>query len=123
MRRSVVAALLLAVPLAAAGCSREDKHFEVLLDVDGGGRATQVAYAIPGATSPTTAKDVQLPWHLGAVPEALGAARIDVVPAKGVAAHCRITVNHRQLADASGQPGAPVHCAADITKYPAPSDS
>jgi hypothetical protein len=111
-----VAVLLGAVALSA-GCSK-DSHYEVIFEAKGAGAATEISYLSPGSDQPTVENNVSLPWQGGVVPSKPGRLRLDVTPAKGGQASCRIVVTRKEMVAKTGAVGQPVTCETVLTKLP-----
>ena len=122
MRRTVTAAILLAVVAASTtGCgffhkSKLSDTLEYHFEVTGAG-AQKISYAYTGLGEKDqehpVAEDVatpHLPWTQAGIAMP-GQIRLDVTPTDGPAT-CRIVVEKKELVKKEGPAGAPLSCVA-----------
>ena len=117
MVRLLPVVVLLGSVVLFAGCSK-DPHYQVTFEAKGTGTATEVSYLTPGSDQPNVEKSVSLPWKSSSVPEKPGRLRLDVTPAKGSQASCRIVVTGKEMAAKTGAVDQPVSCETVLTKLP-----
>jgi hypothetical protein len=113
--RFAAAALALSATFLATGCGSGRGLFGEIhtmsVEVTGtGGRASEVTYRL--STDDGTERDVVLPWKKSADSEFLP-VNIRATPAAGTTVTCRIVVDGRELASATGTGGAPADCSRD----------
>jgi hypothetical protein len=117
LRTTASAAAVLLGAVLLAGCSK-GPDYEVIFEAEGAGAAREISYLTPGESTPTAVKDATLPWTAGRVPATPGRILLEVTPAKGATATCRIVVEKAEVAKQVGQPGQKVTCEKVLTELP-----
>lgn len=115
VRNLLTATALAATMLAAAGCGSGHGLFGEIhttsVEVTGtGGPAVEVTAIGVGVDGPQ--RNVALPWKASTESEFIPTS-VKATPAEGQTLTCRIVVDKKVVATATGQPGAPVECSRD----------
>jgi hypothetical protein len=118
---SMVRTLLVAASLGATtllpGCSMNPDRHHIIFEVDGdAGAAREIRYELPNTSAEAgwrTAADAPVPWSQVDSTDP-GLVTLEATPTSGTLT-CRVLVDGREVARATGQPGAPVRCNPSVS--------
>jgi hypothetical protein len=107
-----------ATVFVAAGCGSGQGLFgeihSVKAEVTGTGHASEVTYRLFGYEG--TDRNVALPWKKDGGRSEFTPVSVTVTPADGATVSCRLFVDGKQVAAATGTPGAPATCSKEKVK-------
>ena len=102
----------------ASGCGNGQGIFgeihSVKAEVTGTGQASEVTYRLFGYQG--TDRNVALPWKKDGGRSEFTPVSVTVTPADGATVSCRLFVDGKQVAAATGTPGAPATCSKEKVK-------